>query len=170
MVIQKCQQCGEEFEKDWRTFRYCVKCRKEGRFRRYEKLHANSCIDCGKQIMRKAVRCITCANKYKTGLYAGEKNGRWKGGRSLTKAGYVIVKAKREGRKHPYQPEHIVVWEQANGKTLPRDWVVHHFNGIRGDNRLENLVAMPRKRHNMKLAFEPYEQRIHQLEKQLASK
>ena len=78
--------------------------------------------------------------------------------------GYVYILAKREGKKHRYQLEHIVVWEKANSKPLPKGWIIHHLNGIKDDNRIENLVAMPRKQHSGRLAFEPYQQRIKQLE------
>jgi hypothetical protein len=41
---------------------------------------------------------------------------------------------------------HIEVWENAHG-PLPEGWVVHHINGNKGDNRLENLQGMPAKEH-----------------------
>ena len=69
--------------------------------------------------------------------------------------------------KHPranggYIWEHILLWEQANGKELPRGWVIHHLNGIRDDNRLINLVALPDKKHRHILAAKA--KRIQQLE------
>uniref|UniRef100_A0A6M3IG98 Putative homing endonuclease n=1 Tax=viral metagenome TaxID=1070528 RepID=A0A6M3IG98_9ZZZZ len=79
----------------------------------------------------------------------------------------ILDTVKPNGLKHPYRAEHIIVWEQANNKTLPKGWVVHHLNGIRDDNRIENLFGMPRKRHNLKLALEPYEKRIQELEDEL---
>ncbi len=43
--------------------------------------------------------------------------------------------------------EHKLVWEEYNQKPLPKGWAVHHINGIRGDNRPENLAAMPQGKH-----------------------
>lgn len=43
--------------------------------------------------------------------------------------------------------EHRYLWEKAYKKSLPKGWIVHHLNGLPGDNRIENLVAMPRTDH-----------------------
>ena len=42
--------------------------------------------------------------------------------------------------------EHRYVWEQVHG-VLPKGWIIHHINGVKDDNRLVNLVALPRDRH-----------------------
>ena len=42
--------------------------------------------------------------------------------------------------------EHRYVWEQANG-PVPDGYVVHHINGDRRDNQLENLLLMRRGDH-----------------------
>ena len=66
----------------------------------------------------------------------GEKNGRWKGGiRSLGKAGYLRQWV--EGRGHILQ--HRLVMEGVIGRQLEPHEEVHHKNGIRDDNRPENL-------------------------------
>ena len=76
--------------------------------------------------------------------YRGPRSHAWKGGRYLNGAGYVMVwdpghpRAGRNG----YVREHIKVWMDAQG--LPEGFNVHHLNGIRDDNRLENLAAVPR--------------------------
>jgi len=93
----------------------------------------------------------------------GEDNPAWKGGRYKAEDGYIMVYV--GGRKH--RPEHIVIWEQVNGRKLPKGWVIHHLNGIRDDNRIENLVALPRGGHSRLELAEAYKKRIRQLERQL---
>lgn len=53
---------------------------------------------------------------------------------ALTKAGYVIVQV-AERRLY----EHRYVMEQELGRPLDSWEHVHHVNGIRSDNRIENL-------------------------------
>ena len=38
-----------------------------------------------------------------------------------------------------YVLEHLVVWEVKTGQSVPDGKTVHHLNGIRDDNRPENL-------------------------------
>lgn len=61
-----------------------------------------------------------------------------------------------------YVREHILVWEQIHNKPLPKGWVIHHLNGIKSDNRPENLIALPDKKHIRILSAKA--QRIRELE------
>jgi len=61
-----------------------------------------------------------------------------------------------------YVLEHIIIWEEANGKPLPKGWIIHHLNGIRDDNRLVNLQALPNKKHY--LVLQAKAKRIQELE------
>ena len=94
----------------------------------------------------------------------GELNAKWKGGRSIDKSGYVEIRV--DGKQCR---EHRVVWEKANG-PIPKGWIIHHLNGDRADNRLENLAGLPRHRHSPTLLIKPYRDRIKRLEKQLSNK
>ena len=57
------------------------------------------------------------------------------------------------------------MWEQANDKPLPEGWVIHHYNGIKNDNRSSNLLAMPNKKHG--LFISSLQKHIFKLEAQL---
>ena len=64
----------------------------------------------------------------------------WKGGRTKTQMGYMRVYSPN----HPnaiknYVLEHRLVMEKHLGRLLLKHETVHHKNGIKDDNRLENL-------------------------------
>lgn len=87
---------------------------------------------------------------FKKGECSLEQNGNWKGGR-IFKNGYAFVLDHGHPRAHngKYVHEHIAVMEARlgrrlawHGKSDQRSEVVHHINGNRLDNRLENLRLM----------------------------
>jgi len=84
----------------------------------------------------------------------GPEHQSWKGGRYRTKAGYIRVRDTSHPRagQSGYVNEHILVWEGCHGRPLPRGWHVHHLNGVKDDNRPENLEAMPARDHLRYLA------------------
>lgn len=95
---------------------------------------------CGKQKRAKSDTCRACRTE------AGTANSNWKGGRTRHKAGYVMVRAPghpRAGRS-PYVFEHILVAEELLGRHLVDGESIHHVNGVRDDNRPENLELWTR--------------------------
>ena len=58
------------------------------------------------------------------------------------------------------------LWQERHG-TIPKGWVVHNLNGNSGDNREENLAAVPRKPDNLNLVIAPYRERIRTLEREI---
>ncbi len=74
---------------------------------------------------------------------------RWKGGRRVNPKGYVDTYV---GYQYPHNRagfvlEHRWVMSQHLGRPLLRHEVVHHKNGVRGDNRIENLLVCTTKTH-----------------------
>lgn len=108
----------------------------------------------------KGTRKIPSRKGHKSpGSQKGVRNTNWQGGRIYrnrikNSRGYVYVyapdhpRANMNGRgEKAYVAEHIVVWEKAHNKPLPKGWMVHHLNGVTDDNRPQNLVGLPSKRH-----------------------
>lgn len=90
-------------------------------------------------------RCRKCSIKYK-----GHRATNWKGGRHFASEGYIKILLYEDDpyfamapKKKHYVPEHRYVMAKHLGRCLTKQEVVHHINGIRDDNRIENLELMP---------------------------
>jgi len=60
---------------------------------------------------------------------------------STTKDGYKVVNFSKKQKQY-HVGAHRVVWESFNKKKIPENHEVNHINGIRDDNRPENLETM----------------------------
>lgn len=72
----------------------------------------------------------------------------WKGGKVYDK-GYVFVLAYTHPNRNLANrvAEHRLVMEQKLGRLLTSDEHVHHLNGIKDDNRPDNLVLTSNSEH-----------------------
>lgn len=75
---------------------------------------------------------------------SGKNNPKWKGGKRNNGHGYIWIYCP----DHPYKTkhnnvlEHRLVMEKHLGRYLSPTEIVHHKNGIKNDNRIENLELL----------------------------
>ena len=137
--------------------------------------------------------CVVCGNpaaeKYHKGEFKGYQDcciehRNWhrkpgpnhpcatKQGRIILDTGYVMIldPAKVEAKSGSrYIAEHRAVVEKRLGRKLLRSEIVHHANGIRGDNRDENLILLaPNEKHEPLTYIKALQAHIRKLEARLA--
>lgn len=84
--------------------------------------------------------CKKCWPKREKTGRKGAEAANWKGGKYLTPAGYVMLSLPVDGSgKSRYIQEHRAVMQQHLGRQLSKGETVHHKNGLKEDNRIENL-------------------------------
>ena len=82
---------------------------------------------------------------------SGANSGNFKNYRRRTPKGYIV----RYIPDHPMASaaglvmEHRLVVEEHLGYYLPQGFDVHHINGVKDDNRIENLAVMTHKAHTL---------------------
>lgn len=114
----------------------------------YEALCKGCSVPCVKVQKWRSYCTTLCANRHIQSY--GPKHGKWKGGRIKIKDGYILILK----RGHPnatfmsnYVFEHRYVMSKHLGRPLLSSEIVHHKNGIKDDNRLQNLVLTNRADH-----------------------
>ena len=148
--IIKCDICGREYRRSYSTAKNksnhfcCTACR--GKWRKqnfcgdsnpfYGKKHTEETRN---KMCENHADCSgsksPCFGKYK------ELSNNWKGGTQVDRDGYIRFynpDFPKDERKRMF--EHRYVMEKFIGRRLTKDEVVHHINGIKNDNRIENLI------------------------------
>ena len=169
-VTQSCRKCGKVYTvspsrtgsgfcstKCWYEWegrptakikKICPTCRKI-----FETWPKDDCTYC-------SYKCIKKEPRY------GEENSNWKGGRTIHSDGYVYLKGKEHpfAGPHGYVFEHRLVMEQYLRENHPDhpalirlgeklylspDYEVHHKDGVRTNNRIENLEVLTKSEHTV---------------------
>lgn len=86
--------------------------------------------------------------------FCGKNNWFWHGGKTIDKDGYVYLRKPN----HPFNANGYVkrsrlVMEKHIGRYLSKQEIIHHINGIKNDDRIDNLKLLAnlsehRKYHN----------------------
>lgn len=83
----------------------------------------------------------------------GKNSSAWKGGRQKHSNGYILIWVDftspfaKMRNHHNYIFEHRLVMAEYLGRCLEFWELVHHINGIKIDNRVENLELMNKNEH-----------------------
>jgi len=139
------------------------------------------CPNCGKGrwVIKYSIKepsftgfCINCIGV----LTRGEKNGNWKGGTQVSDRNYRLIKIYSDNPYYSmanpkgYIKEHRLVMAQYLGRCLTDNEVVHHKNGVKSDNRFENLRLDTRSQHSKsdRRELQELRTRVTQLEAEVA--
>lgn len=85
--------------------------------------------------------------------YTKENHHNWKGGRYIQQRGYIVMQLEPDNPYYPmaykgYVFEHRYIMAQHIRRCLTPEEQVHHRNGIKTDNGIENLELIMNCTHN----------------------
>ncbi len=159
-----CKFCNKEFVGVSKKQKYCCQtCGNKAKYIRYTKdwcvrqYKQRICVECKIEFTAKSRKVKLCSRKCMSSL-ASKTNRKFldipscleDASRKLDKnIGYVRVYVPMHPKANwwGYYYEHRVIAEQMIGRQLFDNEIVHHKNGKRWDNRIENLEVMTREDH-----------------------
>ena len=118
--------------------------------------------------------CRVCAQTYNRHSPSGSSHYNWKGGITRQGDGYMLQLVESDS---PYWSmvktrskqvlQHRLVMAEYLRRPLKDNEIVHHLNGIRDDNRIENLALSTLKTHEGNTLNAILQERIRELERRL---
>lgn len=161
MIKKQCQNCGNVFLKAKsevkRTKRHFCSKQCNFEFNKGEN-HIGflkelfACAYCDTKFLRTKNRVVRanistcskeCRNKIHSSNMIGKKNFMWSGGEFISKSGYKFILDVENG----YIQEHRYIMQKHLNRTLLDIEVIHHENGDKLDNRIQNLTLMTQSEH-----------------------
>lgn len=152
---KSCSQCGVEFRTPQSKRKFCSReCFYESMRREDARYHpqVRTCTVCGKDFVFKwqgreahkglycSRACSSIGRKGQVPDQLGEKHWNWKGGRVKWPGGYMAIRVNGK-----YVLEHRYLMAQHLNRPLLPGETVHHINGQKDDNRIENLELWANK-------------------------
>jgi hypothetical protein len=142
----------------------------EVKYHRTKQIHVFRCDECSSEFKRDS-RYMTSRrnNEYKhfcqdckfAASKIGQKNRKKRldqriGERWVDSSGYVIIRlasnspyrGARPGQNYSYIREHVKVMQDHVGRKLTKTEVVHHIDGDKTNNSIENLDLCTKRQHN----------------------
>lgn len=168
--MYQCHQCGTTFKSYNPTPKFCSRaCKDSSLIARIDVDKAIRLYEAGMSQDEVAVELGTSqkviANAFRRRGYVSRppvkrnqwrgNNSNWRGGRT-THEGYALIykPGHHRARANGYVPEHILIAEKKLGRRLryfgpshPDSEIVHHVNGVKDDNRPENLMVVSPAEH-----------------------
>jgi len=110
------------------------------------------CVSCGEtrwvRLGYEHLPCKSCSSKAKGRAHRSANHPRWRGGRRIGSDGYIQILLQPDdfyfsmAGKTGYVREHRLVIAKSLQRCLLPWEIVHHRNGVRQDNRIENLKLL----------------------------
>ena len=137
-MVKVCEQCGTGFQ-PYHKRQTAKFCSRECYFLSKRTEGGAVCKGCGKWFSFRIRSRGKVKTEFCNRLCAEKNGGRRRRIGFIDKAGYRIISADDRLGTRRGVAEHRFVMEQFLGRRLAPHETVHHKNGVRTDNRLENL-------------------------------
>ena len=155
--LRICVLCGKQYKPRNSNAKHCQDCMSESHRinarRQYYEKTKHPCPKCGRPCKGKI--CQKCTSTYH---YYDKCHG------------YIHLRMPDypSAQKNGTILEHRYVMEQFLGRQLASGEVVHHLNGVRHDNRIQNLAIVGKHSHPGKTYIKLLQKRIKDLEAKLS--